>query len=117
MHVGVAKLCIQHKKALVTASYVSPAMAALHDSQVFRFRSGAVDSAYPLSIRRAKDAGVVLLNELGLVSLARMHRQITTEHPCLQDPGIDHITAMRLIHEAKETGNKVSASSSPIRPS
>jgi hypothetical protein len=33
----------------------------------------------------------VLLNELGL------------------DPGIDHITAMRLIFEAKETGNKVGA--------
>ncbi|BGO95319.1 hypothetical protein JCM10020v2_007033 [Rhodotorula toruloides] len=69
MHVNVAKLCIKHNKALVTASYVSPAMSALHES--------------------AKDAGVVLLNELGL------------------DPGIDHITAMRLIHEAKETGNKI----------
>ncbi|BGP35159.1 hypothetical protein JCM10296v2_006989 [Rhodotorula toruloides] len=69
MHVSVAKLCIKHRKALVTASYVSPAMAALHES--------------------AKDAGIVLLNELGL------------------DPGIDHITAMRLIHEAKETGNKI----------
>ncbi|BGP51397.1 hypothetical protein JCM10450v2_007339 [Rhodotorula kratochvilovae] len=39
----------------------------------------------------AKKAGVVLLNELGL------------------DPGIDHVTAMRLIEEANKTGNKVSS--------
>ncbi|TNY24064.1 Saccharopine dehydrogenase-domain-containing protein [Rhodotorula diobovata] len=39
----------------------------------------------------AKKAGIVLLNELGL------------------DPGIDHITAMRLIEEARSTGNKVSS--------
>ncbi|GAA6055041.1 hypothetical protein JCM3770_006708 [Rhodotorula araucariae] len=39
----------------------------------------------------AKKADVVLLNELGL------------------DPGIDHVTAMRLIEEASKTGNKVSS--------
>ncbi|GAA5891472.1 hypothetical protein JCM8208_007293 [Rhodotorula glutinis] len=39
----------------------------------------------------AQKAGVVLLNELGL------------------DPGIDHVTAMRLIEEARSTGNKISS--------
>ncbi|BGP19894.1 hypothetical protein JCM10213_008632 [Rhodosporidiobolus nylandii] len=69
MHLPVAKLCIEHKASLVTASYTSPEMAELHNA--------------------AKEAGVVLLNELGL------------------DPGIDHITAMRLIEEARSTGNEV----------
>ncbi|HPA70559.1 MAG TPA: saccharopine dehydrogenase NADP-binding domain-containing protein, partial [Bacteroidales bacterium] len=30
-HVDVAKLCLKHKKHLVTTSYISPAMQALHD--------------------------------------------------------------------------------------
>ncbi|GAA6063495.1 hypothetical protein JCM10212_004454 [Sporobolomyces blumeae] len=69
MHVKVANLCIEGQTSLVTASYTSPEMAALHD--------------------RAKDAGVVLLNELGL------------------DPGIDHCSAAALIEQARGTGNKL----------
>jgi saccharopine dehydrogenase-like NADP-dependent oxidoreductase len=42
----------------------------------------------------AKEAGVVLLNELGL------------------DPGIDHASAMGLIEQARASGNKVRRSSS-----
>ncbi|KAF5378151.1 hypothetical protein D9615_007633 [Tricholomella constricta] len=45
-HSNVAKLCIDHKKHLVTASYVSKDMRELHDSAV--------------------DADVLLLNEIGL---------------------------------------------------
>jgi alpha-aminoadipic semialdehyde synthase len=30
-HPSVAELCIQNKKHLVTASYISPAMKAMHD--------------------------------------------------------------------------------------
>ncbi|KAI0031728.1 Saccharopine dehydrogenase-domain-containing protein [Vararia minispora EC-137] len=45
-HPSVAELCIQHKKHLVTASYISPTMKALHD--------------------RAVGADVLLLNEIGL---------------------------------------------------
>jgi alpha-aminoadipic semialdehyde synthase len=30
-HPDIAELCIKHKKHLVTASYISPAMKALHD--------------------------------------------------------------------------------------
>ncbi|GAA6007492.1 hypothetical protein JCM11491_004182 [Sporobolomyces phaffii] len=67
MHVRVANLCIQNKTSLVTASYTSAEMAGLHD--------------------KAKEAGVVLLNELGL------------------DPGIDHCSAAALIEEARATGN------------
>ncbi|MBU1919879.1 saccharopine dehydrogenase NADP-binding domain-containing protein [bacterium] len=68
-HVKVAKLCIKHKKHLVTTSYVSADMRAL-DSD-------------------AKAAGILILNECGL------------------DPGIDHMSAMRIIHDAEAKGGKV----------
>ncbi|GAM18902.1 hypothetical protein SAMD00019534_020770 [Acytostelium subglobosum LB1] len=71
MHVPIAKLCIQHKIHLVTASYISPEMRAL-DAQ-------------------AKEAGILLLNELGL------------------DPGIDHMSSMKIIDAAKERGAKVTS--------
>ncbi|KAH0835691.1 Saccharopine dehydrogenase-domain-containing protein [Lanmaoa asiatica] len=45
-HPSIAELCIQHGKHMVTASYISPAMRALHD--------------------RAVSVDVVLLNEIGL---------------------------------------------------
>ncbi len=70
-HVAVAKLCIKHGKHLVTTSYVSPAMKALDQP--------------------AKDAGILILNEIGL------------------DPGIDHMSAMRIIHDVKERGGKVTS--------
>ncbi|HEC82122.1 MAG TPA: saccharopine dehydrogenase [Thermoplasmatales archaeon] len=68
-HVKVAEKCIRHKKHLVTTSYVSDAMKALDG--------------------KAKDAGVLLLNECGL------------------DPGIDHMSAMRVIHEVESKGGKI----------
>jgi len=68
-HVKVAKLCIKHKKHLVTTSYVSDEMHKLDD--------------------KAKDAGVILLNESGL------------------DPGIDHMSAMRVIHNVESKGGKI----------
>ncbi|GAA5979312.1 hypothetical protein JCM11641_001991 [Rhodosporidiobolus odoratus] len=71
MHLEVAKICIENKASLVTASYTSPEMAQLCE--------------------QAKEAGVVLLNELGL------------------DPGIDHVTAMRLLEEARSTGNQITS--------
>ena len=46
MHVPIAHLCLQHSKHLLTASYVSPAMRALH--------------------KQAADRGLVFMNELGL---------------------------------------------------
>lgn len=68
-HPLVAELAVDQGKHMITASYVSPAMRALD--------------------ARAKDRGVVLLNELGL------------------DPGIDHMEAMRVIHEVHDAGGKV----------
>jgi saccharopine dehydrogenase (NADP+, L-glutamate forming) len=68
-HVEVAKLCLKHRKPLVTTSYVSPAMQALHDDAV--------------------KAGVILLNEAGL------------------DPGIDHMSAMRIIDNVRKRGGKI----------
>lgn len=68
-HVKVAKLCISHKKNMVTTSYVKPEMKALDQD--------------------AKDAGIIILNELGL------------------DPGIDHMSAMRIIDYIHNKGGKV----------
>ena len=70
-HPVVAELAIEQGKSMVTASYVSPAMRALD--------------------ARAKERGVILLNELGL------------------DPGIDHMEAMRVIHEVHDAGGRVLA--------
>lgn len=68
-HVKVAALCIEHKKNMVTTSYVKPEMMALDQA--------------------AKDAGIIILNELGL------------------DPGIDHMSAMRIIDHIHNKGGKV----------
>jgi len=68
-HVMVAKLCIKHKKNMVTTSYVKPEMKAL-DAE-------------------AKAAGIIILNELGL------------------DPGIDHMSAMRIIDHVHDKGGKI----------
>ncbi|MCX8160513.1 MAG: saccharopine dehydrogenase NADP-binding domain-containing protein [Candidatus Saccharicenans sp.] len=68
-HPYVAEICLELNKHLVTASYVSPAMKALDG--------------------KAREKGLVFLNELGL------------------DPGIDHMEAMRLIHEVHNSGGRV----------
>lgn len=68
-HVKVAELCIKNKKHMVTTSYVSPEMQELDD--------------------KAKDAGVLILNECGL------------------DPGIDHMSAMKIIHNVEKNEGKV----------
>ncbi|PNX49341.1 MAG: saccharopine dehydrogenase [Thermoplasmata archaeon M11B2D] len=74
-HIKVAEMCILHKKHMITTSYVSDAMQALD--------------------KRAKDAGILILNECGL------------------DPGIDHMSAMRIIHDIeKKKGTIVSFKSS-----
>ncbi|MBC7363449.1 MAG: saccharopine dehydrogenase NADP-binding domain-containing protein [Candidatus Aminicenantes bacterium] len=68
-HPYIASFCLEFGKHLVTASYVSPAMRELDE--------------------KAREKGLVFLNELGL------------------DPGIDHMEAMRLIEEAKKNGGQV----------
>ncbi|MBI5536856.1 MAG: saccharopine dehydrogenase NADP-binding domain-containing protein [Deltaproteobacteria bacterium] len=69
MHPVVAKMCIAHKKQMVTTSYVSDAMKALDGP--------------------AKEAGVTILNEIGV------------------DPGIDHMSAMRIIDDVRKRGGKI----------
>lgn len=71
MHILVAKDCITHKKHLITASYISPEMQALH-----------ID---------AMKAGVLFLNECGL------------------DPGIDHLSAMKIIHDIQHKGGVITS--------
>lgn len=71
MHVLVAKDCVKLKKHLVTASYVSKEINAL-------------DLA-------AKEAEVLLLNEIGL------------------DPGIDHMSAMSVIDDIKSRGGELTS--------
>jgi len=68
-HVKVARLCIELGRQMVTTSYVSPEMKALDAD--------------------AREAGVMVLNEIGL------------------DPGIDHMSAMKIIHEVEAHGGKV----------
>lgn len=70
-HVKVANLCIKHKKHMVTTSYVSADMAKLDTP--------------------AKEAGVLILNEIGV------------------DPGIDHMSAMKIIHMVEKEGGKITS--------
>jgi len=69
MHVQVAEDCIALRKHMVTASYISPEMEALD--------------------ARAKEAGVILLNEIGV------------------DPGVDHLSAMKVIDEIRKEGGEM----------
>jgi saccharopine dehydrogenase-like NADP-dependent oxidoreductase len=69
LHVGIAEICIEHKKSMVNTSYVSERMAGL-------------DS-------KARGAGILILSEIGL------------------DPGIDHMSAMRIIDGVKSAGGRI----------
>lgn len=68
-HVMVARICIAHRKNMVTTSYVKPPMKALDDE--------------------ARQADIIILNELGL------------------DPGIDHMSAMRIIDHVHSRGGQI----------
>ncbi|MCB1181861.1 saccharopine dehydrogenase NADP-binding domain-containing protein [bacterium] len=68
-HPLVANHCLQHRRNLVTASYVSPEMQAFDAD--------------------ARDKDLIFLNEIGL------------------DPGIDHMSAMRIIDDVHARGGKI----------
>lgn len=68
-HPMVAKMCIKHKKNMVTTSYVKQEMKDL-DAE-------------------AKQAGIIILNEIGV------------------DPGIDHMSAMRIIDNVHNKGGEI----------
>jgi saccharopine dehydrogenase-like NADP-dependent oxidoreductase len=69
LHILAAKECIKCKKHLVTASYISDEMKALHN--------------------QALKADILFLNEIGL------------------DPGIDHLSAMEMIHGIQAKGGEI----------
>ncbi|KAI7906802.1 Saccharopine dehydrogenase-domain-containing protein [Cokeromyces recurvatus] len=69
LHTQVANICVEQRKDMVTASYVSKEMEELES--------------------RANKAGILIMNEVGL------------------DPGIDHMSAMKIIDEAKNKGAKI----------
>ncbi|KAG8159780.1 hypothetical protein KVR01_010417 [Diaporthe batatas] len=70
-HAKVIQSAIRQKKHVVTTSYVSPAMLEL-------------DGA-------AKEAGITVMNEIGL------------------DPGIDHLWAVKTIEEVHQAGGKITS--------
>lgn len=70
-HAKVVQSAIRQKKHVVTTSYVSPAMMEL-------------DAA-------AKEAGITVMNEIGL------------------DPGIDHLYAVKTIEEVHQAGGKITS--------
>jgi len=70
-HPKVADLCVKYHKHMVTTSYVKDAMRALDGP--------------------AKEAGVILLNEIGV------------------DPGIDHMSAMKVIHQVEREGGRITS--------
>ncbi|KAF4981115.1 hypothetical protein FZEAL_3022 [Fusarium zealandicum] len=68
-HALVIKSAIRNKKNVVTTSYVSPAMMELD--------------------QEAKDAGITVMNEIGV------------------DPGVDHLYAVKTIEEVHKEGGKI----------
>ncbi|PYH99839.1 saccharopine dehydrogenase [Aspergillus ellipticus CBS 707.79] len=70
-HATVIKSAIRQKKHVVTTSYVSPAMLELD--------------------QQCKDAGITVMNEIGL------------------DPGIDHLYAVKTIEEVHKEGGKITS--------
>ncbi|MBF4492120.1 saccharopine dehydrogenase NADP-binding domain-containing protein [Flavobacterium sp. JLP] len=69
LHIEIAKDCLEFKKHLVTASYISDAMQALDEE--------------------AKKNNLIFMNEIGL------------------DPGIDHMSAMKVIDEIRSKGGNM----------
>jgi saccharopine dehydrogenase-like NADP-dependent oxidoreductase len=69
LHIEIAKDCLEFKKHLVTASYISDGMQALNEEAVKN--------------------NLIFMNEIGL------------------DPGIDHMSAMKVIDEIRSKGGKM----------
>lgn len=85
-HLNVAKACVAEVRHMVTASYLSPELQALHARFV---RLQSTPSLISDDVSSAKAKGITILNELGL------------------DPGIDHLLAMRFFDEAKAQGKTI----------
>lgn len=68
-HPEIVRHCIEERKNIITPSYVSDDVRAMHDDAV--------------------NAGIIILNEIGV------------------DPGIDHMSAMRVIDSIREQGGEM----------
>lgn len=82
MHNKVAEVCITARKALITASYLSPEMEKLNTLYASPIQNSILPSTYDFIIR-ATQRGVLILTEMGL------------------DPGLDHLSAVSLIDKLK----------------
>jgi saccharopine dehydrogenase-like NADP-dependent oxidoreductase len=69
LHIKIAKMCLEFKIHLATASYLSDELSELNDE--------------------AKSNDLVFLSECGL------------------DPGIDHLSAMKLLDDIRQSGGKI----------
>jgi len=69
LHIQIARWCLELGRNLLTASYVSPEMRAMHQA--------------------VKEKGLLFLNEIGL------------------DPGIDHLSAMKILDRIRLQGGKI----------
>ena len=69
LHINAAKDCLKYGKSMVTASYISNEMKALHQDAVHK--------------------NIIFMNEIGL------------------DPGVDHMSAMKVIDEIRAKGGKM----------
>ncbi|WP_027418762.1 saccharopine dehydrogenase family protein [Crocinitomix catalasitica] len=68
-HIEIAKDCIKFKTNLITPSYISDEMKALH--------------------KAAEEAGIIIMNEIGV------------------DPGLDHMSAKKVLDEIEAKGGKM----------
>lgn len=98
-HPKIARACIANKTNFVSTSYVSDAMAAMdEDAKVTAVSPTAAhcphhfDTAPVALIRFAlsQAAGITLLNEIGV------------------DPGMDHLSAMKIIDDVKQRPHFIS---------
>src|SRR5687768_9529797 len=69
LHFLVATDCIQHRKPLLTASYIDEKIRSMENE--------------------IKEKGLLFLCEMGL------------------DPGIDHMSAMKIVHQIRDKGGKI----------
>ena len=121
MHVHVAEQCVQQRKNMVTASYIS-AGQQLHERSG-PMSEGAVGPGWVWDVRagggQVSDCGRVGLDREEtrpdshpfFVLLTRSHSAkaagVTLLNEIGLDPGIDHLSAMQMIDDAHRSGGKV----------
>lgn len=85
-HATVIKSAIQHKKHVMTTSYISPSILKLD--------------------QQAKDTGITVINEIGVSLSASLLVWELSNHPQL-NPGIDHLYAVSVIKRVHQARGKI----------